>query len=54
MTRVDYLRKWMGMVCTYNTSIQGLLQHNETSKDMELVMIMVSERLLARKHGHYI
>ena len=29
--------------CTYNTIIRGLLRHNETSKAMELVKIMVSK-----------
>ena len=28
---------------TYNTIIQGLLQHNETSKAMELIKIMVDK-----------
>ena len=29
--------------CTYNTIIQGLLQHNETSKTMKYLKIMVDK-----------
>jgi pentatricopeptide repeat protein len=29
--------------CTYNTIIQGLLQHNEMSKAMEYIQIMVDK-----------
>ena len=50
----DLLEKMDGNGCspndrTYNTIIRGLLQHNETSKTMKYLHIMVEKGFLANK-----